>query len=80
MTTMELRAELLNEVNVIMDNEDMMKEAIELLRNMRQSKQKPPCAYTIDEVKNRLRLTEADAIAGRGYTTEEVLNMLDKWI
>lgn len=80
MTVTELRAELLNEVNVLMDDEAMMKEAIELLRNMRQSRMKSPCAYSLDEVKDRLRRTEADAIAGRGYTTEEVLAMVDEWI
>lgn len=40
----------------------------------------PPCRYTLEEVKNRLRATEADAIAGRGLTMEEVLKLSEEWI
>lgn len=40
----------------------------------------PPCRYTLDEVKARLRATEADAIAGRGLTTEEVMKLSEEWI
>ena len=40
----------------------------------------PPCRYTLDEVKARLRATEADAIAGRGLTTEEVMKLSEAWI
>ena len=40
----------------------------------------PPCRYTLDEVKARLRATEADAIAGRGLTTEEVMKFSEEWI
>ena len=39
-----------------------------------------PCRYTLDEVKARLRATEADAIAGRGLTTEEVMKLSEEWI
>ena len=40
----------------------------------------PPCRYTLDEVKARLRATEADAIAGQGLTTEEVMKLSEEWI
>lgn len=40
----------------------------------------PPCRYTLDEVKARLRATEADALAGRGLTTEEVMKLTEEWI
>ena len=32
-----------------------------------------PCAFSVDEVKERLRSTESDALTGVGLTTEEVL-------
>ena len=37
-----------------------------------------PCAFSIDEVKERLRSTESDALAGVGLTTEEVLLSLNE--
>lgn len=40
----------------------------------------PPCCYSIDEVKVRLRNTESDALAGRGLTTEEVVAATEKWL
>ena len=45
-----------------------------------ESTAEPPCRYTLDEVKARLRATEADAIAGRGLTTEEVMKLSEEWI
>lgn len=39
-----------------------------------------PCRFSLDEVKARLRDTEADAIAGRGLTTDEVMKMSEKWV
>ena len=52
----------------------------ELIESMRRcyensvgSHQSAPCRYTLSEVKSRLSNTEADAIAGHGLTTEEVL-------
>ena len=40
----------------------------------------PPCRYTLEEVKQRLRDTEADAIAGRGLSEEEVDRLIDAMI
>ena len=40
----------------------------------------PPCRYTLDEVKARLRATEADAIAGRGLSEEEADRLIDAMI
>lgn len=37
----------------------------------------PPCRYTLDEVKARLRASEADAIAGRGLSEEEADRLID---
>lgn len=42
--------------------------------------QSAPCRYTLNEVKARLRSTEADAIAGRGLTTEEVMALTERWL
>ena len=40
----------------------------------------PPCCYTLDEVKARLKNTANDAIAGNGLTTEEVISATEKWL
>ena len=40
----------------------------------------PACRYTLEEVKNRLRATEADAIAGRGLSEEEADRLIDAMI
>lgn len=39
-----------------------------------------PCNYSLEEVKQRLRRTEADALAGRGLTMEEVEEESEKWV
>lgn len=39
-----------------------------------------PCRYTLNEVKARLRSTEADAIAGHGLSTEEVMALTERWL
>ena len=46
----------------------------------REQQEGVPCQYTLEEVKQRLRSTEADAIAGRGLTTEEVMKRTDIWV
>ena len=47
---------------------------------MTQIEKEAPCRYTVDEVKDRLRSTEADAIAGRGLSTEEVMRLSEQWL
>lgn len=39
-----------------------------------------PCQYSLDEVKARLRNTQADAIAGRGLSEEEADKLMDAMI
>ena len=39
-----------------------------------------PCRYTLNEVKARLRSTEADAIAGRGLSEAEVDRLMEAMI
>lgn len=56
-----------------------------LIENLRRNyvdaqSQNAPCRYTLSEVKVRLRSTEADAIAGRGLSTEEVMASTEKWL
>lgn len=46
----------------------------------REQQEEVPCQYTLEEVKQRLRSTEADAITGRGLTTEEVMKQTDRWV
>jgi hypothetical protein len=39
-----------------------------------------PCNYSLEEVKQRLHRTEADALAGRGLSMEEVEEQSEKWL
>ena len=50
------------------------------LEELRKKIVKSPCAYTLGEVKQRLRQTERDAIAGKGLTTEEVMAQSEEWL
>lgn len=39
-----------------------------------------PCRYSLEEVKQRLRDTEQEAIAGRGLSEEEVEALSEAWL
>ena len=50
------------------------------LRKWLSVNEKSPCTYTLEEVKQRLTITEADAIAGKGISEEEANAIMDKWV
>lgn len=39
-----------------------------------------PCRYSLDEVRSRLCDTEAEAIIGRGLSTQEVMDATERWL
>lgn len=70
-----IKAELAR--NILNSDDEVL---IENLRRSYEQSKNAPCRYTLSEVKARLRSTEADAIAGRGLSTEEVAASTEKWL
>lgn len=80
----ELRATLLNEINSFLDDDVMMERAIYALRALRADAttgcevlSEPPCQYSIEEVKQRLRRTEIEAMSGVGVGEDEMNSIID---
>ena len=82
MTTFELEArktELIQEILNI-NNSEILDKVRSELRKWLSVNEKSPCTYTLGEVKQRLTITEADAIAGKGISEEEANAIMDKWV
>ena len=82
MTTFELEArktELIQEILNI-NNFEILDKVRSELRKWLSVNEKSPCTYTLEEVKQRLTITEADAIAGKGISEEEANAIMDKWV
>ena len=82
MTTFELEArktELIQEILNI-NNSEILDIVRSELRKWLSVNEKSPCTYTLEEVKQRLTITEADAIAGKGISEEEANAIMDKWV
>lgn len=62
------------------DNEEVIDAVRRSYRQAMSQQSHSACRYSLDEVKERLRTIEADAIAGRGLTTEEVMKQCDEWL
>lgn len=87
MRTMELRTSLISEVSALLDNDELMSEAIHLLRGLRSRVKgyarqeeescnhvvsEPPCQYTMNEMQEHLELSRQDIKSGRCYTQEDM--------
>ncbi|MBC8603827.1 hypothetical protein H8784_19140 [Parabacteroides acidifaciens] len=82
MTALELEAgktELIREILRI-DNRDVLDRVRLEIRKWLSISERIPCSYTLEDVKQRLSITEADAIAGRGIIEEEANDIIDNWI
>lgn len=86
MTTQELRARIFENLNCLLDNKEAMLELDSYLSSLKHRMEKnvsfpiPPCLYSQAEVIQRLRSTEKDALAGKGFSTEEVLAASEEWV
>ena len=83
MTKAELRATLLNELNAFLDDDVMMQRAIYALRALRNDAMlcdilsEPPCQYSVEDVKQRIRATETEALSGNGVSEDEMNSIID---
>lgn len=90
MNIRSLNAELLRQLSYIADDEECLEQVLEAVNDVVERKRRAeaapsdgklsPCAYTLEEVKQRLRATEADAVAGRGLSEEEADRLIDAMV
>ena len=78
MNTIEFEAQKAQLARAILNTDSP--EVINRVRESYLQATTAPCRYSLDEVKDRLRHTEADAIAGRGLSEEEVDRLIDEMI
>lgn len=72
MSTAEIKAkeqELIQEINSDMS---LLESALEYVRELKDSRQRPPCQYTVDELKGRLKKGRIDARNGVYKTQSEM--------
>ena len=72
MITIEVGAkeqELIREIN---SNPDLLDLTLEYIRNLKKSQQFPPCQYTVDELKERLKKGRASVKEGLYKTQSEM--------
>lgn len=82
MTAIELEArktELIREILKI-DNSEVLDRVFQELRKWLSIGENAPCTYTLEEVKQRISITEKDAIAGNGIEEEDANLFIDKLI
>ena len=82
MTAIELEASktaLIREILNIDSSEVLEKVRMEIHKWLSVSGQ-APCAYMLNEVKQRLSITEVDAISGNGICEEDANLIIDKWV
>lgn len=58
-------------------DEELIESMRRCYENSVECRRNTPCQYTLDEVKARLRSTEADAIAGRGLSEAEADRLIN---
>ena len=70
LTAEHLREEMMREALKIEDT-SLLKEALEFIRGLTMV-QKPPCQYTVEELKERLILAKRAVEEGKVYTIDEL--------
>lgn len=72
MINQRLKDAYISEAMSFIDDETMMKQALQALRNIKMQRAEGPCRYTVEELQTRLEQSEASIRAGRTFTTEEL--------
>lgn len=81
MSTMELEARkagFIRDVLLNVDNIELLDKLSDCLKRNLNPALEVPCCYSVEEVKERLATTSADAIAGRGISEEEAERMMEE--
>ncbi|WP_418697966.1 hypothetical protein [Bacteroides sp.] len=67
-----LKDAYINEAMSFIDDEAMMIQALQALRNIKMQRTEGPCRYSVEELQTRLEQSEVSIRAGRTFTTEEL--------
>jgi len=62
------------------DNSDHLEQLEEFIDNLSVASAKPPCQYTIAELRERIIQGEKDIAAGNVYDAEEIMKDWDEWV
>ena len=82
MTTIELESRKLEVIQAILhiDNGDLLEKIYRHIRKSIREENALPCAYTLEEVRQRLAVTQDDALSGKGISEEEANRLIDKML
>lgn len=82
MTAIELEARKIALIREILniENGDVLEKIRKEIRKCLSFSEQLPCTYTLEEVKQRLDITETDAVTGKGVNEEEADAIIDKWL
>lgn len=83
-TTIDLNAELLNELSHFSTDNDKLRKVIDFVKSLGHKEEEkvhtaPPCQYTVEEMKQRIEKAIEDIEHGEYYTTEEVMKSTE-WL
>ena len=74
MTTMELRADIFENLNFLLDNEEAMTQLKKYLCQLRNKVERDsPCKYDVDELTQRVRQGVQDARQGLGQSHDDLV-------
>ncbi|MCD8184192.1 MAG: hypothetical protein LUE99_15160 [Bacteroides sp.] len=83
-TTIDLNAELLNELSRFSTDNDKLRKVIDFVKSLGHKEEEkahtaPPCQYTVEEMKQRVVEAMERCNRGEYYTTEEVMKSIE-WL
>ncbi|MDR1182175.1 MAG: hypothetical protein LBL13_09395 [Bacteroidales bacterium] len=78
MTAIELNAKKIELIKEI-DSEELLDKMLAYLHRLKKKGSKPPCQYTLDELKERIDRAEENIKQGEYLTHEELEEQLLKW-
>ena len=80
MTTMQLRADIFENLNLLLDNEDAMIQLRKYLHILRKKvEQDIPCQQSIEELGQRAWQGVQDARLGLGQSNEDLMKEAETW-
>ncbi|MDD2954401.1 MAG: hypothetical protein PHC95_14825 [Parabacteroides sp.] len=78
MTTMELRADIFENLNFLLDNEEAMTQLKKYLCQLRKNVERP-CQYSVNELTQRVHQGVQDARQGLGQSHDDLVKEAEKW-
>ena len=80
MTSIELRADIFENLNFLLDNESAMTQLGKYLYDLRKKvEQEAPCQYTVEELTRRVRQGVKEARQGIGQSNEDLMKEAETW-